>query len=590
MKTKRVIIISLMMLVAVAVGLGYFLSKGNLSSKTVKVGVLHSLTGTMAISEKSVAEATLLAMEEINNQGGVLGRKIVPIVVDGRSDWGVFATEAERLITEEKVSVVFGCWTSASRKMVKPIFEKYNNLLFYPVQYEGMEESPNIIYTGSAPNQQIIPAVKWCCENFGKRFFLVASDYVFPRAANAIIKDQASVLGAEIVGEEYVLLGNDDVQDVVAKINDTKPDVIINTINGSTNISFFVQLVEAGITADKIPVMSFSIAESELAYSKELLDAMYGHYACWNYFQTMDSAENRKFVAEFKRKYGSERVTDCSMEAGYFGVHLWAQAAKDAKSFKPIDVARFVRTKGFAAPEGFVYIDEYNQHTWKSVSIGRVGKNGQFDVVWRAPKPIHPVPYPSYRLKEEWDLLLDELYIMWGGNWANPGGLTELVAEKAKVAIELLEQLAIGEQLVADVVAMNLRNKAVTGEEIAQLDKRWLGLTENDLFIRQFLKSDLANKLLRFKKQNPQFIEIFITDERGLNIAMTNKVSDYFQADEKWWKDVAEKGNTLYGKVEYDKSAGIWGVAVVVPVFDIEHKIVGVIKAIVSIDDLIEKL
>ncbi len=385
----------------------------------IKVGVLHSLSGTMAISEKAVVDATLMAIEEINAKGGVLGRELKPVVVDGQSNWTTFANEAERLITEEKVSVVFGCWTSASRKTVKPVFEKHNHLLFYPVQYEGLEQSPNIVYTGAAPNQQIIPAVKWCFDNRGKKFFLVGSDYVFPRTANAIIKDQVKGLGGEILGEEYILLGSKDVKAAVDKIVAAKPDVILNTINGDSNVEFFKALRAAGIASDKIPTMSFSIAEDELRTMnpKDLA----GDYAAWNYFQTVDTKDNAEFVKRFKAKYGQERVTDDPIEAGYFGVYLWAQAVRKAESPDPQAVRKVLAQQSFDAPEGLVYIEADNQHTWKSVYIGKIRGDGQFDVVWNSGKPIRPVPYPEYRTKEEWNKFLDDLYNGWNKSWANPG-------------------------------------------------------------------------------------------------------------------------------------------------------------------------
>jgi len=385
----------------------------------IKVGVLHSLSGTMAISEKAVVDATLMAIEEINAKGGVLGRELKPVVVDGQSNWTTFANEAERLITEEKVSIVFGCWTSASRKTVKPVFEKHNHLLFYPVQYEGLEQSPNIVYTGAAPNQQIIPAVKWCFDNRGKKFFLVGSDYVFPRTANAIIKDQVKGLGGEILGEEYILLGSKDVKAAVDKIVAAKPDVILNTINGDSNVEFFKALRTAGITSDKIPTMSFSIAEDELRTMnpKDLA----GDYAAWNYFQTVDTKDNAEFVKRFKAKYGQERVTDDPIEAGYFGVYLWTQAVRKAESPDPPAVRKVLAQQSFDAPEGLVYIEADNQHTWKSVYIGKIRGDGQFDVVWNSGKPIRPVPYPEYRTKEEWNKFLDDLYNGWNKSWANPG-------------------------------------------------------------------------------------------------------------------------------------------------------------------------
>jgi len=373
----------------------------------------------MAISEKSVVDATLLAIEEINEQGGLLGRKIEPVVADGESDWPTFANEAERLITQEKVSTVFGCWTSASRKTVKPVFEKHDHLLFYPVQYEGLEQSPNIVYTGAAPNQQIIPAVRWCFENIGRKFFLVGSDYVFPRTANEIIRDQLRSLHGEIVGEQYILLGSQDVQDAVQSIIAAEPDVILNTINGDTNVSFFRELRAAGITPEKIPTMSFSIAEDELRTMG--LGAMVGDYASWNYYQSVDREENREFVKRFQEKYGPDRVTDDPMEAAYAGVHLWAQAVREAGTDDPRAVRDAVTNQRFEAPEGTVYVDPRNNHLWKTVRIGQVKEDGQFAIVWTSERPIRPDPFPGYRTEPEWQAFLDGLYTGWDETWANPG-------------------------------------------------------------------------------------------------------------------------------------------------------------------------
>jgi urea transport system substrate-binding protein len=373
----------------------------------------------MAISEQSVADATLLAIEEINRNGGLLGRKVEPVVADGRSDWPTFAGEAERLITEDKVSVVFGCWTSASRKTVKPVFETHEHLLFYPVQYEGLEQSPNIVYTGAAPNQQIIPAVKWCFDNLGKKFFLVGSDYVFPRTANAIIKDQLSALRGEVLGEEYILLGSPDVKEAVRKIVEAKPEVILNTINGDTNVAFFQQLRAAGVVPEEIPTMSFSIAEDELRTLGG--ENMVGDYACWNYFQSVDTEENRRFVEAFRGRFGHDRVTDDPMEAAYLGVHLWAQTVRDAGTDEVNEVRKAIPDQTFQAPEGVVYINAENNHTWKIVRIGKVKEDGQFEIVWSSQKPVRPVPYPVYRSPSEWHDFLDDLYTGWGGKWSNPG-------------------------------------------------------------------------------------------------------------------------------------------------------------------------
>ncbi len=388
------------------------------TGKPIKVGVLHSLTGTMAISESSVKDATLFAIEEINSQGGLLRRKIVPVVADGQSDGAVFAREAERLIAVEKVSVVFGCWTSASRKTVKPVFEQHHHLLFYPVQYEGLEQSPNIVYTGATPNQQIIPAVKWAFENLGKRIFLVGSDYVFPRVANEIVRDQAAILGGQIVGEEYLPLGSQDVKELTGKIADTRPEVIINTINGDSNIAFFRELVKLRKKPGEMPTLSFSIAEEELRF----LDPknLAGDYACWNYFQCIDSERNRTLVNSFKKRFGKDRVMDDPLEAAYFGVYLWAQAVVEAGSENVHEVRKSLPGQSFDAPEGIVVIDPYSSHTWKTVRIGKIRPDGQFEIVWSSEKPIPPVPYPLSRSNAEWNQFLDQLYRSWGNRWANP--------------------------------------------------------------------------------------------------------------------------------------------------------------------------
>jgi urea transport system substrate-binding protein len=411
-------LLSLIIGLIVAYGVYYFFIENDDSSK-IRVGILHSTTGTMAISENSVKEATLLAIKEINEQGGLLGKQIEVILRDGKSNWPTFANEAEKLIIEDHVAVVFGGWTSASRKTMKPIFERYNHLLFYPVQYEGLEISRNIIYTGAAPNQQIIPAVKWAFDNLGKKFFLVGSDYIFPRTANAIINDIVSALHGEVLGEEYIRLGSADVDAIVKKIIETKPDVILNTINGDSNLAFFRALRAAGITPDKIPTISFSIAEQELQAMGST--DFEGDYAVWNYFQSIDSEKNYEFVAKFKREYGEKRVTDDPIEAGYFGVYLWAKAVRDAGTADSKEVLKNLPKQSFEAPEGMVFIDGENHHTWKIVRVGRIKANGQFEIVWSSEKPIRPIPYPIYRTKAAWDEFELSLYKKWNEQWANPG-------------------------------------------------------------------------------------------------------------------------------------------------------------------------
>lgn len=383
----------------------------------IKVGILHSLSGTMAISEIPVADATRMAIEEINQNGGVLGRRLEIITLDGKSDWPTFAKEAEDLIAVKHVDVIFGCWTSACRKSVKPVIEKYDSLFVYPLQYEGLEQSPNILYVGSAPNQQIIPAVKWSFDNLGRRFFLVGSDYIFPHTANAIITDQVKALNGEIVGEEYIPLGSSNVASIIEKIKESKPDVILNTINGDTNSFFFRELYRDGITADAIPTLSFSISENEIPDIG--IENLVGNYAAWNYFQSIDSQENHAFVTAFRKRYGSGRLTSDAMEAAYFGVYLWAQAVESAGSSAPRAVLNALKTQSFNAPEGVVSVDSQTMHTWKIVRIGKINSEGQFDIVWDSQYPIRPVPYPPSRSIEEWNKFLQKFYELWGNQWSN---------------------------------------------------------------------------------------------------------------------------------------------------------------------------
>lgn len=366
------------------------------SGDTIKVGILHSLSGTMAISEKSLVDATQLAIEEINKAGGVLGKQIEAIVEDGNSDWPTFAEKAKKLIEQDKVVAVFGCWTSASRKAVLPVFESKDHLLFYPVQYEGQECSKNIFYTGAAPNQQIEPSVEWLLKNKGKEFFLVGSDYVFPRTANTIIKAQLAALGGKVVGEDYLPLGNSEVTPIITKIKQALPNggVIYNSLNGDSNVAFFKQMQGAGLTADKYPSMSVSIAEEEVkAIGPEFLK---GHYAAWNYFMTVDSPANKKFVEAFKAKYGADRVTNDPMEAGYIAVNIWAQAVKKAGKADDLEAVRMAALgQTFDAPEGMVKM-ENSHHLSKFVRIGEVTADGQFKIVFSTPSSVEPLPWNQF--------------------------------------------------------------------------------------------------------------------------------------------------------------------------------------------------
>jgi urea transport system substrate-binding protein len=351
----------------------------------VKVGILHSRSGTMAISENTVAEAELMAIDEINAKGGITidGKKlkIVPVEEDGASDWPTFAEKATKLIDQDKVAVVFGGWTSASRKAMLPVFEAKDHFLFYPIQYEGQECSKNIFYSGAAPNQQAEPAVDWLLQNKGKEFFLVGSDYVYPRTANTIMKEQLKANGGKVVGEDYLPLGNTEVAPIIAKIKQAMPKggVIVNTLNGDSNVAFFKQMKAAGITpANGYSIMSFSIAEEEIAaIGPEYLE---GTYAAWNFFQSLDTPASKEFTKNFKAKYGDKRVTNDPAEAAYMMVYLWAAAAEKANSVDDNKVREALIGVTFDAPEGKVTVMP-NHHVDKRVLIGEVQKDGMFKIL-----------------------------------------------------------------------------------------------------------------------------------------------------------------------------------------------------------------
>ncbi|GFZ76969.1 urea ABC transporter substrate-binding protein [Paenibacillus marchantiophytorum] len=365
--------------------------KADSKDDTVPVGILHSLTGTMSISEVSVRDAELMAIDEINAAGGLLGKKIKPVIEDGASDWPTFAEKTKKLLQKDSVVTIFGCWTSASRKAVLPVVEQNKGLLWYPVQYEGVESSPNIFYIGATTNQQIIPAVTWLLQNKGKKFYLLGSDYVFPRTANKIIKEQLKAEGGTLIAEEYTPLGHTDYNTIISKIKKDKPDVIFNTLNGDSNVAFFKQLKDAGITAKDITTMSVSIAEEEVrGIGASVLD---GHYTAWNYYQTTDTPENKKFVEAYKAKYGKDRVTDDPIEAGYTAVYLWAAAVKKAGSFEVEKVKAAAKGIEFNAPEGKVVIDGENQHISKTARIGQITADGQIKEIWNSGQPLKPDPF-----------------------------------------------------------------------------------------------------------------------------------------------------------------------------------------------------
>lgn len=385
-------------------------------SEPIRVGVLFSMTGNLAIIESSMHDATMLAIDEINAEGGVAERRIEPVAVDARSDFPTYAAEAERLLTEERVSTIFGCYTSASRKTILPIIEQHDALLMYSTFYEGIESSPHVVYTGAAPNQFVTPAVKWFLDHRGRRFFLVGSDYVYPRVTNAVIKDQLRLQGGEVVGEEYRPLGESDFSAIIDAIRRERPEVIVSTVIGDSNVPFFRGLREAGVTPDATPTLSVALGETELQH----LDTrqMAGDYVAMNYFQSIPSAENDRFVRSFKARFGADAVISDPVQSAYLSVKLWAQAVARAGGDGPHQVRQAIHGLSYQAPEGTVYVDELNQHTWKTARIGQITPDGQVDIVWSSDTVVRPAPYSAFRPPGEWDELLLDLYTGWGDQWA----------------------------------------------------------------------------------------------------------------------------------------------------------------------------
>ena len=361
------------------------------SGDTIKVGSLNSLSGTMAISEVTVRDSIALAVEEINADGGVLGKQIEIVSEDGASEPTVFAEKAEKLIGSDCVAAVFGGWTSSSRKAMLPVFEDRNALLYYPVQYEGLESSSNIFYTGATTNQQIVPALDYLKEQGVKSLYLVGSDYVFPQTANRIIKAYAEANGIEIKGEDYTPLGSTDFSTIVNKVRTADADAVFNTLNGDSNVAFFREYTNAGLNAKDMPVVSVSIAEEEVGgIGAQNIE---GQLTAWNYYQTVDSPQNASFVEAYKAKYGANKPTSDPMEAAYTSVYLWKNTVEKAESFEVDDVIEAADGVTFDAPEGTVTIDGDNHHITKTARIGEIRGDGLIYTVWESDGAIEPDPY-----------------------------------------------------------------------------------------------------------------------------------------------------------------------------------------------------
>ncbi len=409
--TRRQATRSLTALAAAAATMGFATIAGA-ADDTIKVGVLHSLSGTMAISETVLKDTVLMTIDEINAKGGVLGKKLEAVIVDPASNWPLFAEKARQLISKDKVVVTFGCWTSVSRKSVLPVYEELNSLLFYPVQYEGEELSKNVFYTGAAPNQQAIPAVEYLMSKDGggaKRFVLLGTDYVYPRTTNKILKAflKSKGIGDADIMEEYTPFGHADYQSIIAKIKkfaaEGKKTAVISTINGDSNVPFYKELGNQGLKATDVPVVAFSVGEEELrgVDTKPLV----GHLAAWNYFMSIKNPTNTAFIKAWsdyaKAKsipgHKDKPLTNDPMEATYIGIHMWKQAVEKAKSTDTDKVIAAMAGQTFKAPSGITsMMDATNHHLHKSVFIGEIKADGQFSVVWKTPGPVVADPWSDY--------------------------------------------------------------------------------------------------------------------------------------------------------------------------------------------------
>jgi len=425
---KRRAVVKMLAIAASVAAIGATSSSTLAQQKTVKVGILHSLSGTMAISETVLKDTVLMAIDEINAKGGVMGAKIEPVVVDPASNWPLFAEKARQLLTQDKVAVVFGCWTSVSRKSVLPVFEELNGLLFYPVQYEGEEISRNVFYTGAAPNQQAIPAVEYLMSKDGggaKRWYLLGTDYVYPRTTNKILRAflKSKGVAEKDIEEVYTPFGHSDYQTIVANIKKFSAGgktAVVSTINGDSNVPFYKELGNQGLKATDVPVVAFSVGEEELrgVDTKPLV----GHLAAWNYFMSIKAPAND----EFTKKWGTyakvknipghkdKPLTNDPMEATYIGIYMWKQAVEKAKSFDVDKVSAAMGGQTFTAPSGITStMDAKNHHLHKAVFIGEVKADGQFNVVWKTKGPVKAQPWSPYipgndKKKDEPALMADK--------------------------------------------------------------------------------------------------------------------------------------------------------------------------------------
>ena len=384
----------------------------------IVVGLIHSQTGPLAISERSLVDAEVLALEEINARGGIAGLRVTWEVADGRSDPTTFAAQALRLIERDKVDVIVGGWTGECRKAVLEVVEERQGLFLFPGNFEGLERSPQIVYAGGSDNQVFPPAVRWCFDSLkAKRFFVVGTEEVWSRVVAELSKDVIKAGGGTLAGEAYLPMVGGDAEAVVAAIRSAKPDVVLNMMVGDSNIPFYSAFRKAGLTPETLPILAFNVSEGELKQFPPGGDAT-GHYAAWSYFQSIDRPENLAFIRRFKARYGEGRVISDAMVAAYNGLMIWAQVVDEVGTGDPKIVSTRFDRQSVDAPEGIVTIDATTRAAWRPFYLGKARSDGQFEVVWSLTKPNAPITYIATRSMAQWQSLLNDLKSRWGGRWS----------------------------------------------------------------------------------------------------------------------------------------------------------------------------
>jgi urea transport system substrate-binding protein len=406
---KRIYLINTL-LILILLLIYFFEYSSTIKNKPIRIGLLFSTSGYLADNELPVMRATLLAIEEINQKGGVDGRRLLPIIYDTSSDLKKYSTLASKMIITDHVSVIFGCWTSASRKVVKPIVEKHHNLLIYPRKTEGLETSENIIYLGALPNQQFVPAAYWMFEHYGRRVYLLGSDVMSAQVENEILSHNTQLHGGDIIATQYILRDKSNLDAVINDIIKKKPDFIFNLMNAPTNSSFYHRLHEltSAKGLSRPPVMSFDVSENELQTIG--MNKMSGDLTAWTYLLQDNTPENRQFLDAYVRKYGRIDKINDTVATAYSGVYLWAEAANQAPSITPSTVRDFILAQSISSPVGPLYIDPHSGSAWRSIAIAKINEKATYDIVWHSSAPIEPVVYPFFKTKSEWAMFERKLY------------------------------------------------------------------------------------------------------------------------------------------------------------------------------------